>query len=128
MFNHLPQCLELGQTSQSAYIFLSNVVRIALRLISRAFKSSSLYGGGQLIYLWQLSLFSHCSLQHKSKSCPIMAYRELCGTCHRSNIPHLSCRRHQSHRYLRTKISRTRRSLLFSFIFHFICPQNKNNP
>ena len=24
--------------------------------------------------------------------------------------------------------ARTRRSLLFSFIFHFICPQNKNNP
>ena len=24
--------------------------------------------------------------------------------------------------------ARTRRSILFSFIFHFICPQNKNNP
>ena len=24
--------------------------------------------------------------------------------------------------------ARTHRSILFSFIFHFICPQNKNNP
>ena len=38
------------------------------------------------------------------------SFCKLSGTCRRSNISHWSCRRHQNHRYLRTRISRTRHS------------------
>ena len=44
-FNHLPQCLGLGRTSQGAYSFAGNVVPEALRLVSQGFQAPAFRRG-----------------------------------------------------------------------------------
>ena len=44
-FNHLPQCLGLGRTSQGAYTFAGNVALEALRLVSQGFQAPAFRRG-----------------------------------------------------------------------------------
>ena len=40
-FNHTPQCVGFGLTSDGAYTFLGNVVRVALRVVNTGLQSYS---------------------------------------------------------------------------------------